>query len=101
MTIAWVIGLILSFLGILLLKNSRVKANERTWDKPARPERPVLKVWSLILLSLGAFVPILNLIMAFMIIVVWSICVYDIKSWLTKEDSTENKVVKFLNKPIK
>lgn len=100
MIIAWVIGLILSFLGILLLKNSRIKANERTWDQPARPERPVLKVWSLFLLILGALVPIFNIIMGVIIVVVWAVCVYGEKCWLGKEDSIADKIVKLLNKPI-
>lgn len=98
MIIAWVIGLLLSFLGIWFLKNSRIKANEMTWNKPARPERPVLKVWSLILLVIGGLVPMLNIILAPYIIIWWIIAVYGDKDWVfTKGD---NKLTQFLNKPI-
>ena len=98
MIVAWFIGLLLSFLGIWLLKNSRVKANKKTWDKPARPERPVLRVWSLALLVIGGLIPILNIILALFVIVLWIISVYYDSDWeFTKKD---NKLLQFLNKPI-
>lgn len=98
MIVEWFIGLLLSFLGIWLLKNSRVKANEKTWGKPARPERPVLRVWSLALLVIGGLIPIFNIILALFVIVLWVIRVYGESNWkFTKKD---NKLLQFLNKPI-
>lgn len=101
MTIEWVIGLILSLLGIYLFKGSRIEASSSTWDKPAKPERPVLKVWSMFLFILGALVPIFNIIMAIAMIMFWAICVYGEECWLCNENSIANKIVQFLNKPIK
>lgn len=98
MIVVWVIGLLLSFLGIWFLKNSRVKANERTWDKSAKPERPVLRVWILILLVIVGLIPILNIALALCVIAWWIISVYGDKCWkFTKGD---NKLLQFLNKPI-
>lgn len=92
MITAWIIGLLLSFLGIWFLKNSRIKANKKTWDKPARPERPVLRAWSLALLVIGGLVPILNIILALCIIVWWIVSIYGDKDWVfTKGDTNLRK----------
>ncbi len=99
MTIAWVIGLILSFLGILLFKNSRIKAKDTFCGYI--PERPVLKVWSLFLFILGALLPIFNIFMGIIMIVLWGVSVYGNKDWICKDDSIENRIVQLLNKPIK
>lgn len=101
MTISWIIGLILSLLGIYLLKGSRAKADQGSWGKPARPERPVLRVWSAFLLILVALVPIINIIIGSVIIIFWTIAVYGDKFWLYKEGTIVDKFVKLLNKSIK
>ena len=101
MMIVWIIGLILSFLGILLFKKSRIKAKDRSWDRPAEPERPVLKVWSLFLFILGALLPVFNILMGIIMVVCWAISVYDDGDWICKESSIENRIVQLLNKPIK
>lgn len=98
MIVVWVIGLLLSFLGIWFLKNSRVKANERTWGEPAKPERPVLRVWSLTFLVIGGLIPVLNILLALFIIAWWSISVYGCNDW--KFTKGNNKLLQFLNKPI-
>lgn len=95
MIIVWIIGLILSFLGILLFKNSRIK------DRWGKPERPVLRVWSLLLFILGALLPVFNIFMGIVMMVYWAISVYGDGNWICKENSFENKVVQLLNKPIK
>lgn len=101
MITAWLIGLILSLLGIYLFKGSRL-APKRNWSGDIiEPERPVLKVWSTFLFILGALVPILNIIMAIVMVVFWAICVYGEECWLCNENSIANKIVQFLNKPIK
>lgn len=100
MTIAWVIGLILSFLGIYLFKGSRVKTVKSRWGDTIRPERPVLKVWSISLFILGALVPIINIIMAGIMIFIWAMNVYRDEDWLYKENTIVDKFVKLLNKPI-
>ena len=101
MITAWIIGLILSFLGILLFKNSRIKATKQTWDTPEKPERPILRVWSLLLFILGALLPAFNIFMGVGMIAYWSISVYGIGDWSCKDNSFENRVVQLLNKPIK
>jgi Co/Zn/Cd efflux system component len=101
MMIVWIIGLILSFLGIYLFKNSRHEACGKTWEHPALPERPVLKVWSLFLFILGALIPIINIIMAIVMIIWWAIAVYGEEEWLFKENSIADKFMKFLSKPVK
>ncbi len=98
MTIAWVIGLILSFLGILLFKNSRIKATEQIWDIP---EEPILKVWSILLLILGGLLPVFNIFMGLAMIIWWAVSVYSEGDWVCKEDSLENRIAQLLNKPIK
>lgn len=91
----WLIGLILSFLGIWFLKNSRY---DNSW-RHSKGGEPVLKMWGLILLIIGTIVPILNIIVGFAVIVWWVIATYCEDDWkFTQED---NKIVKFLNKPIK
>lgn len=96
MIISWIIGLILSILGISFFKNSRIKET-RTWGE-IKPERTVLKLWSLSLFIIGAVIPIFNILMGIVMIIWWAISVYGDKEWIyTKQDS---KIIKFLNKPI-
>lgn len=99
MIISWVIGIILSFLGILLFKNSRIKAKDTFCGYI--PERPVLKVWSLFLFILGALLPVFNIFMGIVMIAFWDISVYSDKSWICKDDFIGNRIVQLLNKPIK
>ena len=81
-----------------LLKGSRRVERERTWDKPYRPEEPVLRVWSLILYILGGLIPIGNIIMAGVVIVVWAVSVYCEEDWKYTRSAW---FVSLLNKPIK
>ena len=93
MTAAWIIGLILSILGIWFLKDSRT--NPR-WGGE---EKPVLKLWALILFIIGAIIPIFNILIGVVIIIWWAITTYNDNYWIyTKQDS---KLFKLLNKPIK
>lgn len=101
MTTVWVIGLILSLLGIYLFKGSRIKATGKTWDKPAMPERPVLKVWHTILYLIGALIPILAIFMAVVMIIFWAVEVYGEEDWTYPSSSMASKVMTLLNKPIK
>lgn len=101
MIIVWVIGLILSFLGIYLLKGSRRLGKLGCYGQVRTPDQPILKVWSLFFLLLGAIVPILNILMGLIIIVLWAISVYGEEDWTYSETSIVNKVVQLLNKPIK
>lgn len=101
MIIVWVIGLILSFLGILLFKNSRMKASKDSWGDIITPERPILRVWSLLLFILGALLPVFNIFMGLVMIVWWAISVCNDGDWLYKDNSLENRIVQLLNKPIK
>ena len=92
MIIAWIIGLILSILGISFLKNSRT--NPRWGQK----EKPILRLWAFILFIIGAALPIFNVFMGIIIIIWWAIMTYCEKDWVyTKQNS---KLIKFLNKPI-
>lgn len=93
MIVVWFIGVILSCLGIWLLKNSR-------WNKWTIPkdERPVLKMWVLILLMIGAIIPGLNIVVGLTVIIGWTIVVITGDWSFTKGD---NKLVRFLKKPIK
>ena len=100
MTIVWVIGLILSLLGIYLFKGSRVKAPKSYWGEKSKPERPVLKIWSLALYIMGALLPIFSIFMGTTMIVVWMVNVYGENSWIIKNGSIIDKVVWFLNKPV-
>ena len=96
MIIAWIIGLLLSILGIWFLKNSRFR-EVKWYGKVEKPERPVLKMWGLLLLIIGAIIPILNIIVGAATIIAW-IVGYSIENLVfTKKD---NKVSRFLNKPI-
>lgn len=98
MRITWIIGIILTFIAIWLLKGSRRVERERAWDKPYRPEEPILRVWSLILYILGGLIPIGNIVMAVIVIVYWAISVYGDKDWKYIRSAW---FVSLLNKPIK
>lgn len=98
MIITWIIGIVLSFIAIRLLKGSRYVEREKTWEKPYRPEGPVLRVWSLILYILGGLIPIGNIIMAIIVIVFWAISVYGDKDWKYTRSAW---FISLLNKPIK
>lgn len=102
MTTAWIIGLILSFLGIYLFKGSRLPAQKGYYGQiDMKPIRPVLKVWSLVLYILGALIPIFNILMGLVMIVWWAAAVYGDESWEYSETSVAHKVMQFLNKSIK
>lgn len=101
MMIAWIIGLILSLLGIYLFKGSRTPDKKDYYGKVTRPGGPILKVWSLLLYLLGALVPIFNILMGIVMIIWWAIAVYGDEDWVYSEESIANKIVQFLNKSVK
>lgn len=93
---AWFIGVILSCLGIWLLKNSRYVS----WKRSGKEEKePVLKMWILILLMICTMIPIFNGIMGLIVIAYWTIEVLITGDW--KFAKGNNKLVQFLKKPIK
>ena len=94
MITAWIIGLLLGFLGIWFLKNSR---HTESW-RHSKGGEPVLKMWALILLIIGTIVPVLNIILGLAVIIWWAIETYGEDNW--EFTQTNNKVIKFLNKPI-
>lgn len=94
MIVAWFIGVILSCLGIWLLKNSRYVS----WKCSGKEEEPVLKMWVLILLMIGAVIPGLNVVVGLTVIIWWILAVTTDEWSFTKKD---NKLVRFLKKPIK
>lgn len=94
MIIVWIIGLLLSLLGIWFLKNSR---QTKRWGNPEGGQA-ILKMWGLILLLIGAVIPILNMMVGFAIIMWWIIATYGNEDW--EFIKSDNKIVKFLNKPI-
>ena len=91
---AWFIGVLLSCLGIWLLKNSR----HISWKRSGKEEEPVLKMWILILLMIGTVIPSLNVVVGLTVITWWTIAVITDDWSFTKGD---NKLVRFLKKPIK
>ena len=96
MIVAWFIGVILSCLGIWLLKNSRYVS----WKRSGKEEKePVLKMWILILLMICTMIPIFNGIMGLIVIAYWAIEVLITRNW--KVAGEGNKLVQFLKKPIK
>lgn len=94
MIVAWFIGVILSCLGVWLLKNSRYV----DWKCSGKEEKPVLKMWILILLMIGTVIPTLNIVVGLTVIIWWTIAVITDDWSFTKGD---NKLVRFLKKPIK
>lgn len=96
MIVAWFIGVILSCLGIWLLKNSRYVS----WKRSGKEEKePVLKMWILILLMICTMIPIFNGIMGLIVIAYWTIEVLITGDWKFAKEN--NKLVQFLKKPIK
>lgn len=96
MIVAWFIGVILSCLGIWLLKNSRYVS----WNYSGKEEEePVLKIWILILLMICTMIPIFNGIMGLIVIAYWAIEVLITGNWKVAGEC--NKLVQFLKKPIK
>ena len=97
MITAWIIGLLLSLLGIWLLKGS-IRPASMWCGRVERPERPILRMWLLILLLIGSMIPGVGIIEGLSIITVWAVATYVDKVWeFTKGD---NKLLQFLNKPI-
>lgn len=94
MIVAWFIGVILSCLGIWLLKNSRYVS----WKCSGKEEQPVLEMWALILLMVCTIIPSVNVIAGFTVIAGWTIAVIIGELRFIKGD---NKLVRFLKKPIK
>ena len=96
MIVVWFIGVILSCLGIWLLKNSRYVS----WKcSGGEEEEPVLKMWMLILLMICTMIPIFNGIMGLIVIAYWTIEVLITGDWEFAKEN--NKLVQFLEKPIK
>ena len=95
MIVVWSIGVLLSCLGIWLLKNSRYVS----WKCSGKEEEPVLQMWILILLMICTMIPIFNSIMGLITIALWAIEVLITGDW--KLAGKSNKLVQFLNKPIK
>lgn len=93
MIVAWFIGVFLSCLGIWLLKNSRYNMR---WKYSS--EQPVLIMWLLIFLMVCTIIPIVNIIVGFTVITLWSLEVITDEWRFIKGD---NKLVQFLKKPIK
>lgn len=98
MIITWIIGLILSILGIYLLKISRTRAITR-YGSVVKGEEPILKVWNLIILLLCAIMPIFNIFVGAIVITYWSISIYSDEDWKCINPFPD-KVKQFLNKPI-
>lgn len=92
MIVVWFIGVILSCLGIWLLKNSRYNQWLSIKDK-----QPVLKMWALILLMICTIIPIVNIIVGSTVIVGWTLAVITDELRFIKGD---NKLVQFLKRPI-
>lgn len=84
----------MSCLGIWLLKNSRYIS----WKCSGKEEKPVLKMWILLLLMICTMIPIFNGIMGLIIIAYWAIEVLITGNW--KLAGKSSKLVQFLNKPI-
>ena len=93
--IVWVIGLILSFLGLWLLKNSRGSGR---WYSSPEKEKPILKVWSFTLLFICSIIPILDII-AGIAMIVGFLMQYVEGDW--EFEKKDNWFIRFLNKPIK
>lgn len=95
MIIVWVIGLILSFLGLWLLKNSRGSGR---WYSSPEKGKPVLKVWSFTLLFICSIIPILGIFAGIAMIVGFLIQRGEGDWEFEKKD---NRFIRFLNKPVK
>lgn len=90
MTTFYIISIILCFVSIWILKNSRSWATEE----------PVLRMWQAILLAISAFVPIWNFIVGISIpiIVGTAYCMEDLE-W-RRDSKKHSRIWSFLNKRI-
>ena len=86
MIIAWIIGLVLGFLGIWILKNSR-ECGE-----------PALKIWHALLLGGSALIPWWNIVIGLIVLISIGIVygLYDLE-W---KDTKPSKLITFLNRKI-
>lgn len=96
--IIWIIGFILSSLGIWTLKNSRTREVKNYRGDLIIPREPVLKLWSLVLLVIASLIPVMNIFVGFVIIYICVCNVYNYKDWEFVKSSS--RFIKFLNKPI-
>lgn len=89
MITAWVLGFVFSILVILLFLDTR-----DGYDKC------VLKVWNLALFIIVSLIPIINIPINIVLIIMWYVNV-DGGLWEVKEGGLLDRLLKFLNKPIK
>lgn len=94
--IAFIIGVLLTLGVIWLLKGTRI--TPCCYPHKKQDEKPVLKVWSFVLLLITALIPIVNILLAIVVFTVWVIQVTCEKDW--DYVRPRGKIVKFLNKPI-
>lgn len=97
MTIAWIIGLILCLIALVLMKYSVEIKTEYHYPKDIKSEVPILRVWMIIVGIIVSIIPIVNLLMGlvFLINLLVGYGTKDIKCRLA-----ETKLGKFLNKPV-
>ena len=94
MIVVWFICILLSCLGIWLLKNSRYVS----WKCSGKEEEPVLEMWMLLRLMICPMIPIFNGIMGLITIAYWAIEVLITVNWKFAKEN--NKLVQFLKNPI-
>ena len=97
MTIAWIVGLILSFilfnLSGCLYYNYDGNWNNKVLKKEYKLKRPL---WLVALFFMLSLVPILNIILPIVLFVVIGICISERDVFF----HSENKIINFLNKSI-
>lgn len=85
----WLIGLFLSLLGVWLNKKARNVCDDF---------KPVFKVWSFIFCLILSIIPFMNIIVA---IILLSHVILGVNTEEIQLDIKNNKLLKFLNKPVK
>ena len=97
MTIAWIVGLILSFilfnLSGCLYYNYDGNWNNKVLKKEYKLKRPL---WLVALFFMLSLVPILNIILPIVLFVAIGICISERDVFF----HSENKIINFLNKSI-
>jgi ABC-type antimicrobial peptide transport system permease subunit len=97
MTVAWIIGLILSFILFNLLGclyyDYDGDRNNKVFKKEYKLKRPL---WLVSLFFMSSLVPILNIILPIVLFCVIGVCINDRDIYF----HSENKLINFLNKNI-
>lgn len=95
-----IVGVVLNFLLIDILKNTRTKSVIGCYRNTLIPEKPILNVMGLTLILISSIIPVVNLMVFLICIIAWVAEVWGSEDWVCKEGSRIEKIIQYFSKPI-